>query len=44
MTNNLGSCHGEAPWCHLWVEDDDRKVEGRSERAALCVHRSQESV
>ena len=24
--------------CHLWVEDDDGEVEGRSERAALHVH------
>ena len=30
--------------CHLRVEDDDGKVEGRSERAALCVHRPRESV
>ena len=29
---------------HLRVEDDDGEVEGRSERAALRVHRPRESV
>ena len=26
--------------CHLWFEVDDGDVEGRSERVALCFHRS----
>ena len=29
---------------HLWVEVAHEEVEGRSERVALCVHRSRESL
>ena len=29
---------------HLWVEVAHGEVEGRSEKVALCVHRSRESL